>query len=115
MAAKRFKDIRAVASECPVTHCQKPDDVGRYKGYEVKRSTTALNEFVVMLVHPLKCLSSAADETLGRHRPHTTVVRFKGTTALIRLVQDKAIQALRSRRNRAHGDECKKGSHNMAA
>ena len=44
MAAKRFKDIRAVASECPVTHCQKPDDVGRYKGYEVKRSTTALNE-----------------------------------------------------------------------
>ena len=44
MAAKRFKDIRAVANECPVTHCQKPDDVGRYKGYEVKRSTTALNE-----------------------------------------------------------------------
>ena len=27
-----------------MTHCQKPDDVGRYKGYEVKRSTTALNE-----------------------------------------------------------------------
>ena len=81
----------------------------------MQRSATALNEIVVMLVHPPECLSSSADETLGRHRPHTTVVRFKGTTALIRLVQDKAIKALRSRRNRAHGDECKKGSHNMAA
>ena len=44
VAAKRFKDIRAVAKECPGTHFQSIRRRRKVKVNKVKRSTTALNE-----------------------------------------------------------------------
>ena len=44
VAAKRFKDIRAVAKECPGTHFQSNRRRRKVKDYKVKRSTTALDE-----------------------------------------------------------------------